>query len=185
MHPLFVNSRQTRDPVVQMTHQIHAKSFLHRFVTLKVTKKWKKDFVLRLNSVDHCSNVLSWLHLLSRVSKRGSHSLDSSFVSNYWDWLCLPRSLKIPTISAISHTFICRCANTRWWTIVTLSFIVVLFKAIGYGSTKAEGWPCWNPINQVLMGAIEGEELRYTAPKCSSFSLLDFASKNVMRNAHP
>ena len=133
-------------------------------------KRCRNSFRLWLNSIKHCSEVVSRLRLLSGVSKRGTHHADSFLMHKISCRIWPTRSFEMHTVSAISRIF-----NRRPWMFVTLSSVVVIFGAPGYGSSKTDLRRRWNSLNQFLMVAINGEESLYTASKtlwfCCAISL--------------
>ena len=83
-------------------------------VSSTVTKQHRNSFGLHLNSVWHCSEVVSLL-CLSGVSKRGTHHANSFLMSKISCRIWPTWSFEVSTVSAILCTFNWQSANARLW----------------------------------------------------------------------
>lgn len=115
---------------------------------------------LHLNSVKHCSKVVSRLCLLFEVSKHDTHRADS---------------FNMPKFSCMIWPKRSSIFNGR------SDFDVILhgsrFRGTWVWLIKNRRRPCWNLLNQFLMVAIAGVDSLYAASKRSLISLCDFLPK--------
>lgn len=124
-------------PGVVLCFECSLVSGVHKWihVSSRVTKRRRNSFGLRLNSLKHCSEVVSRT-CLSWVGKCSTHRGDGFLVPKISCRIRPTRSFEMPTDSAISRTLSRRYANIMSWIFATLSAMVAVCRAPGQGSPK-------------------------------------------------
>ena len=102
-------------------------------VSLTVTKRGRNSFGLHLNSLKHCSEMVSRLRLLSGVSKRGTHCVYRFLMQDmthavFSDAYCF---------SYLAHLQSAVC-EYKLMDFFTLSSVVAIFRAPERGSLKPD-----------------------------------------------